>query len=167
MTYFKRLLLLAIILFSCVGCDQITKAAAKSYLAPSQPISYFGDIFRLHYTENTGAFLGLGSTLPPVLRFWVTTIMTGFALAGMSVFILFNRNLRPALTAGISLIIGGGIGNLIDRIFNNGAVIDFMNIGVGSLRTGIFNIADVAIMIGEGMLFFLFFLRKGFLEDAL
>lgn len=50
--------------------------------------------------------------------------------------------------ASSALIIGGGLSNLIDRIINQGAVIDFMNIGVGSLRTGIFNVADVAIMVG-------------------
>jgi lipoprotein signal peptidase len=47
--------------------------------------------------------------------------MTGLALAGMSVFILINRKLRPALVTGISLVIGGGVGNLTDRVFNNGA----------------------------------------------
>lgn len=55
---------------------------------------------------------------------------------------------------GLSHIIGGGIGNLIDRIFNSGAVIDFMNIGINDLRTGIFNIADVAITAGIVMLIF-------------
>ncbi len=55
----------------------------------------------------------------------------------------------------IFFIIGGGVGNLIDRMSNNGAVIDSMNIGVGNLRTEIFNLADIAIMIGVGMLIFM------------
>ena len=152
MKYYKRMLLIAIILFSCVGCDQITKVTAQKYLASSQPISYLGDTFRLQYTENRGAFLSLGAVLPANLRFWLLIVLTGIGVAGMLAFILVKRSLRPSLVIAISLIIGGGVGNLIDRTFNNGAVIDFMNIGVGSLRTGIFNVADVAIMIGMGML---------------
>ncbi len=110
--------------------------------------------FLLQYTENAGAFLNLGSSLPAQARFWILCVLTGSAVAGMLVFILINRSLRPSFVAGLSLIIGGGFGNLMDRIFNNGAVIDFMNIGVGSLRTGIFNIADVAITTGALTLIF-------------
>ena len=166
MTYFKRLLLIAVILISCVGCDQISKVAAKNYLSSSPPISYFNDIFRLQYTENPGGFLSIGSALPAAPRFWVLTVLTGITVTGMFVFILIHRRLRPAFVVGFSLIIGGGIGNLIDRTVNSGAVIDFLNIGVGSLRTGIFNIADVAIMVGEGMLIFFVFGNRGLSEKT-
>jgi signal peptidase II len=155
MTNYKRLLLIGIILFSCVGCDQITKVAAQKYLTPSRPASYLGDTFRVQYIENNGAFLGLGAALPTSLRFWLLIVSTGIAVAGMLVFILVKRSLRPSLVIAISFMIGGGVGNLIDRMFNNGAVIDFMNIGVGSLRTGIFNVADVTIMTGMGLLVFI------------
>jgi signal peptidase II len=152
MTYYNRVLLIVVILFSCVGCDQVTKVTAQKYLASSQPISYFDDIFRLQYMENKGAFLSLGAALPEGLRFWLLIALTGIAVAGMLVFLLLKRSLRLSFVIAISFIIGGGVGNLIDRILNNGAVIDFMNIGVGRLRTGIFNIADLPIMIGIGML---------------
>jgi signal peptidase II len=148
MTYLKRLVLVATILVSCVGCDQVTKEAAKTRLIPSQVNFYYHDIFRLHYMENTGAFLSLGAALPAEIRFWLLIVLTGIAVFGMLVLVLMHRGLRPASVMGLSLIIGGGIGNLIDRIFNNGTVIDFMNIGFGRLRTGIFNIADVAITAG-------------------
>ncbi|MHB9099271.1 MAG: signal peptidase II, partial [Syntrophales bacterium] len=59
-----------------------------------------------------------------------------------------------------------GIGNLIDRILNDGAVIDFMNIEVGGLRTGIFNIADVVIMLGAGMLVFIVLRNRGLVENS-
>jgi signal peptidase II len=52
-------------------------------------------------------------------------------------------------------IVGGGMGNLIDRIINNFFVIDFLNFGIGSLRTGILNIADISVTFGA--LFFLFY----------
>jgi signal peptidase II len=51
-----------------------------------------------------------------------------------------------------ALIIGGGFSNLLDRLYNDGLVVDFMNAGIGPVRTGIFNLADVAIMAGSGML---------------
>lgn len=150
--YCKRLFLIVIILLSCVGCDRITKVAAHKYLAFSQPISYAGDFFRLQYSENHGAFLSLGAALPAGLRFWLLVVLTGASVSAMLVFILVKRSLSPFFAMAFSLIIGGGVGNLIDRTFNNGTVIDFMNVGVGSLRTGIFNVADVAIMLGTAML---------------
>ena len=52
------------------------------------------------------------------------------------------------------VVLSGGLGNLVDRIINDGRVIDFMNIGIGSLRTGIFNVADVCITVGVVVLVF-------------
>jgi len=154
MTFYKRLLLIGIILFSCVGCDQVTKVVDQKYLTPSHPISYLGDTIRLQYIENNGAFLSLGAKLPANFRFWSLIVSTGIAVVGMLVFILVKRSLRPSFVIAISFIIGGGVSNLIDRMFNNGAVIDFINIGIGRLCTGIFNVADVAIMTGMGLLVF-------------
>jgi signal peptidase II len=54
----------------------------------------------------------------------------------------------------LTLIFSGGISNFYDRASNNGAVIDFLNVGIGSLRTGIFNVADMAIMLGVFLLLF-------------
>jgi len=58
-------------------------------------------------------------------------------------------------TIAMSLVLGGGFGNLIDRIYNHGLVIDFMNAEIGSLRTGVFNVADIAITFGAIWLFIL------------
>lgn len=153
-TYFKRLFLIAIILSSSVGCDQITKIAAKNHLSSTGTMSFWGDTFRLQYIENNGAFLSLGATLPTEARFWLFIVLTIIAVAGMLTFVLLHRNLRPSLVTGLSFVIGGGVGNLIDRVLHNGAVTDFMNVGIGSLRTGIFNVADMVIMLGTGLLIF-------------
>ncbi len=56
--------------------------------------------------------------------------------------------------AGLSLMLGGGFSNLYDRIFNNGAVVDFLNVGIVGLRTGIFNVADMALMLGAALLIY-------------
>ncbi len=148
----QRIILICIILVACVGCDQATKVLAKKSLAYHPPISYYHDTFRLQYAENSGAFLSIGSSLSPTHRFGVFTVATGLALGAMAAYLLFAEAVGLILVTGLSLVIAGGTGNLIDRIMNNGAVIDFMNVGIGSLRTGIFNVADVAIMAGTILL---------------
>jgi signal peptidase II len=151
MTRFRRLLLASVVLLPCVGCDQVAKVTAKHYL-PISPVSYLSGLLRLQYVENPGAFLSAGSNLSDVGRFWIFTIFTGLGLSGMLLFVVMARRLHSIQVVALSLIIGGGVGNLIDRIFNHGAVIDFLNLGVGSLRTGIFNAADVQILTGIGLL---------------
>lgn len=153
MNLVKRTLLIAPVLFSCVGCDQVTKNIARQSLANSEPIAFLNNIFRLQYAENPGAFLSLGAGSPENIRFWVFTFFTGVFLAGMLVYLLVSPNNSKVKMISFSLVVGGGIGNLIDRIFNDGRVIDFMNIGIGSLRTGVFNVADIAISFGVVWLF--------------
>jgi signal peptidase II len=119
--------------------------------------SYFFDTFRIGYSENNGAFLGLGSTLPEDTRFWIFTFSVGIILLGLFVYLLKSRKLTVIDLTAFSLFLGGGVSNFYDRATNNGAVIDFLNIGLGSLRTGIFNVADMAIMLGAGILLFVSF----------
>jgi signal peptidase II len=61
---------------------------------------------------------------------------------------LFARRLGPSRFIALGLVAGGGISNLIDRLFYDGRVTDFLNVGIGSFRTGIFNLADMAILAG-------------------
>ncbi len=70
------------------------------------------------------------------------------------VFVLFVQPMSLDMVVAWSLVLSGGLGNLVDRIINDGRVIDFMNIGIGSLRTGIFNVADVCITVGVVLLVF-------------
>jgi signal peptidase II len=135
-----------------VGCDQVTKSLAREHLSLPQPIRLLGDVFRLQYAENTGAFLGLGASLPPAVRFWSFVVAVTLLLIGTLVFVWTSAEMNRVGLLGGSLVVGGGLGNLIDRLLYNGAVIDFMNMGVGRLRTGVFNVADVAIMVGVGLL---------------
>ena len=147
----SKILLISLVLLVSVGCDQASKAIARQQLAGAPTRTYLGDIFRLQYIENTGAFLGLGASLPPALRFWIMVVLVSTAVTGMLIYVLKTRDLSFLGILGWSLVIGGGLGNLIDRILNDGAVVDFMNLGLGRLRTGIFNIADVAVMLGLGI----------------
>ena len=147
----KRSVLLAAIVCGCVGCDQATKAVARGCLATTPRLSFFGDLFRLQLVENRGAFLGLGSNLPENLRTWLIVAGAAVWLLGLG-FVLSGKELNRPRSVALALILAGGIGNLLDRIFNHNAVVDFMNLGIGHLRTGIFNVADIALMCGTALL---------------
>ncbi|HXY33075.1 MAG TPA: signal peptidase II [Planctomycetaceae bacterium] len=142
----------AIVLCSCVGCDQWTKSLATEHLRQAPAMSFLGGMLRIQYAENPGAFLGAGSDLPPSARFALLVIVNGVFLALIAGLILIKRPAGHAQHLAVVLLLAGGIGNLIDRLFHNGLVIDFLNVGIGSLRTGIFNVADMAIMAGFAIL---------------
>ena len=84
---FRKAVLIALILCSCVGCDQVTKIAAQVHLPPSRPVTLMGDVFQFQYSTNRGAFLGLGARLPDAVRFWSLTIFVGVVLVGMLGFV--------------------------------------------------------------------------------
>lgn len=134
-------------LSSCIGCDQVTKRIAEKTLADEPVHSFLFDTFRLQYIQNQGAFLGFGSNFSSSTKLWLFLILPFIFLISAAIFVSFSRKLAASQAIMISLIVGGGMSNLIDRLLQ-GSVTDFLNIGLGSLRTGIFNIADVAIMAG-------------------
>jgi signal peptidase II len=107
---------------------------------------------RIQYAENPGAFLGAGSRLPPSARFALLVVINGVFLALIAALVVFKRPAGRWQHLAVVLLLAGGIGNLIDRLFHNGLVIDFLNVGIGPVRTGIFNVADMAIMAGFGIL---------------
>lgn len=134
--------------------DQLTKLWAYDSLRGELSQSFMGDMFRLEYAENPGAFLGMGNSLSDPVRFWVFTIFVSALMLGLGIY-MHVKQLIPKEAWAYSLIFAGGVGNLIDRIFHeDGHVIDFLNAGIGSLRTGIFNVADMAIMLGLFILLF-------------
>ena len=113
------------------------------------PTVYFGGLFQFVYAENPGAFLGLGGGWSREVRFLIFALIVFFGLGGMLWYLIKKENLRVNLYA-YSFILAGGFGNLWDRVFHDdGHVIDFMLMEVwGPLRTGVFNVADIFIVIG-------------------
>jgi signal peptidase II len=134
------------IILGTVGLDQITKVVARDHLT-GQFFTYLGDTIRLQLTENTGAFLSLGADMDPTARMLIFTVGIGIFLVGTIWMLVKNSKMNQWTTISLSLIVAGGIGNLIDRAYK-GSVTDFMNVGIGWLRTGVFNVADMAIMAG-------------------
>ena len=113
--------------------------------------SYFHDAVRIGYIENTGAFLGFGGVLPENLRFLLFTVLVAVLLMCLFLYLIFSSMLNTIPIIGFSLILGGGASNLYDRLVNAGAVVDFLNLGIGPVRTGVFNMADMAIMTGVAL----------------
>ena len=144
-----RLGLIVLVLTVCTGCDQATKSIAKESLASSAPISLLNDSIRIEYSENPGAFLSLGSNLTSEARLLLFVIVVGAILVFTLLFMISRvHSLSLMQLFGLSLLVGGGMGNLLDRLLNDGVAVDFMRLGIGPLRTGIFNVADVAIVAG-------------------
>lgn len=148
----KRLLLIVTILISCVGCDQTTKSVAKSYLSETEAVTLLGGSVRLQIAKNYGAFLSLGASMDQNLR---NTLLSGgvaMVLIVLFVYCVLSTTSHPMTVSALAMIIGGGLSNLIDRILYGGYVVDFVSVGIGSVRTGVFNLADVFILCGALLL---------------
>ena len=162
----RRLMFIVSLTLLLLVLDQATKQIAIAHLRTGRVIAfpsgwYPHDLFHFRYAENTGAFLSLGSGLSDGLRFWLLTGLNVVILGIVGALLVFRKEMTFWVAAALTLILAGGLGNLIDRIMRDGIVVDFMNMGIRNLRTGVFNIADVAIMGGLFLLLFLeFFCNK-------
>jgi signal peptidase II len=154
MSKLTRLVLVATILLGCVGCDQATKGAARAYLSHAPTASYFHDTVRLTYAENPGAFLSVGASLPQATRVAAFQGLVGILTLALIASALFWKRLTKLQILALTLLGASGSGNLIDRLLYSGYVTDFLNLGVGPVRTGIFNVADVVGVVGVVILLF-------------
>jgi signal peptidase II len=161
---FLRIILILLMLSLTIGCDQLSKAIVRHKMNDYDQISFMNNHFNLIKVENTGAFLSVGNTLSGPLRLILLNLLPLLAVVAGLVFIL-TRNLSRITLFSIILVVGGGFGNLYDRIVH-GSVTDFMHINFGFFQTGIFNVADVSITAGMIMLFIqaLFERKKVFVE---
>ena len=141
-----RTALIAFLLLSTVACDQASKRWARGSLGSSS-VQAIGGHVQLMLAENRGVFLSLGDHINPALRAALFTGCVTLALA-WGVFWLFTRDHTVAHAVSVSLILGGGFGNVIDRVLRSGAVTDFIFVWYGPFRTGVFNLADVFITTG-------------------
>jgi len=148
-----RLVFVVVLLLGLVALDQGSKEIAirvlKGRPAIAFPPSWYpNDLFSFRFATNKGAFLSFGSGFPD----WVLTWLNALILAGVSLYVVLKRRMAAPVVVSLTLILAGGFGNLIDRLFRGGEVVDFMNMGIRiagkALRTGIFNVADLAIVGG-------------------
>jgi signal peptidase II len=141
----KRIRILSASVIAGVAIDQLSKYAAMIYLDRDQIHSFWHDTLRVLYTENTGAFLSVGAQMSADTRFWLFTVGVFMVLVLATTYIWRSMSISRSEVIGYSLAVAGGLGNLIDRVWFQGLVRDFLNVGFGSLRTGVFNIADMLI----------------------
>jgi signal peptidase II len=143
----KYIILVFGIFFLNYLSDRLTKIIAIKYLKESDPIKLLNDIIILTFTENTGAFLSLGAKWNIYIKYFVLLIVPIIICIIILIYLMTKEAKMHRIIIG-SCIIGGGIGNLFDRLFNNFKVIDFMNYGIGNIRTGILNVADLSVTFG-------------------
>jgi signal peptidase II len=155
----KKLVIIFLVLLN-IGCDQISKSVVRSKVAYQEHIPLINDSFILTKVENTGAMLGFGSDLPPILKIIFLQALPVIVLFVLLFRILQRPKMNKWLIFAFACVIGGGIGNLIDRIAH-GQVTDFFHIDLGGyVKTGIFNMADVSVTMGVLMILFLSFRHR-------
>lgn len=137
--------------------DQLVKALARAKLPGRLPQEWLGGVVRIEYAENRGAFLSLGANLPDSVRAGLLIGLTLVGLVALAIYVLRSAALDRAHVLAASLLTAGGLSNLVDRVARSGVVTDYISMGVGPLRTGIFNVADVCILAGAIALFILSF----------
>ena len=144
-----KVLLFCITSILLIGCDRVTKDLAKEHLMFHEPITYFHNTLRLEYVENTGAALSLGDNLPKTLGFILLGLLPLAFMVILAGYVIMKiGDFSRLKLLAFSMIVAGGLGNVIDRLFNDRHVTDFMNVGISSLRTGIFNVADLCVTTG-------------------
>jgi signal peptidase II len=147
-----------------VGCDQISKYIVRQKVEYNVQTSVIGKFLTITKVENTGAFLSLGDKLPrfiyKFLMIFLPLIVLGYALY----YLMTSDNLSKVLTVGITLIVGGGLGNIIDRVLY-GSVTDFLYFDFGIFHTGIVNIADITLTTGFFIMMYEFIISKRFSEN--
>ena len=156
----SRYLLITVLVFVSIAFDQISKIWVRNNFESYSEKSIIGDVFTLIKVENTGAFLGMGSELSEIPRILLLIILPVIVLISITLYTYIDKTLDKLSIIGFSLIIGGGIANIFDRIVF-GSVTDFLYINLGGIfKTGIFNIADLSVTTGMILILISSFKRK-------
>lgn len=156
--FLNRLYIIILVLLN-ISCDQISKKVVRDNVSEADYIPIIDNHFILTNVENTGAMLGFGENLPPFLKI---IFLQGLPLIVLLVLLyrtLTKTTMNSWVILAFAFVIGGGIGNLIDRIAH-GSVTDFFQIRMGVLKTGIFNMADVTVTFGVLMIIILSFQKN-------
>lgn len=143
-----------------LAADQLTKRLALGLLDLHDPVDFLGDLVRFTLVWNRGAAFSLPWGGPVFL-----TVITAAAAVLVSFFIWRLTDRRPLFLMGLGAILGGALGNLMDR-FMYGSVVDFIDIGLGCRRWPTFNLADIAITVGGVMLVIIYRKETASKEDG-
>jgi signal peptidase II len=147
----KHILITLAVFLANILADRLTKMLATALLMGRRPAAYLKNLIVFYYAENSGAFLSLGAGWNICFKYFVFIIIPIGFCAAILVY-LMAREKETIRIVLLSCIAGGGIGNLIDRLFNEFKVVDFLNFGIGNFRTGILNVADLSVTFGAVIL---------------
>ncbi len=158
----RNSLILAAIVLN-IGCDQVSKNIARSKIDYYETIHVIDNFLTLTKVENSGAFLSLGSNMPFLIKILILNVLPLLVLLYGLYLLMEKSNMSRLLISGLCFVIGGGAGNLYDR-FRFGSVTDFLHMNFGLFQTGIFNMADVSIMVGAAIILVDVYLKKILVE---
>jgi signal peptidase II len=139
------MLLFFLLTAGAILLDQITKLLALRYLAPMDTFPLWKDVLHLTYVENTGAAFGMLKD-----QRWVFLVISTVALGGMIAYIALTKAKHPLEITSVAFIVGGGIGNMLDRI-SRGFVVDFVDVRCIPFWKYVFNVADIFVCVGCGL----------------
>jgi signal peptidase II len=140
-----------LIALSVVLLDRATKWAVAKNISLHDSIKLIPHVFYLTHVENRGAAFGLFADSPSQWKIGMLILFSVIAMAIVSTLLWRSGHAITTTGVGLSLILGGAIGNLWDRLVS-GRVVDFLLVYIGSYQWPAFNAADSAIVIGAGLL---------------
>jgi len=157
--------LITVVILANISCDQVSKNLVRHKMYPYEMIHLFDNHILVTRVENSGAFLSVGDALPSSIKYVLLSFVPLLAV-GLGLVYVFTKPRIPArILMGLSFVIGGGMGNLFDRI-TYGSVTDFLHVRFGVFQTGIFNLADVSIITGILIILLHFLVRENHYQSA-
>ncbi|MEE9543839.1 MAG: signal peptidase II [Thermodesulfobacteriota bacterium] len=155
---YNRVKILLPTAIAVIVLDQVTKTVLLRYLYQNQVVEAIPGLFNIVYFKNTGAAFGIFSGGGAMSKLFLLAVTLG-ALVVLG--FLLKESKGAGATFALSLIVGGAIGNLIDRLLF-GYVVDFLDFHLGTLHWPAFNVADSAITVGVGLtIYFMYFKKQG------
>ena len=148
-----------------VGADQVTKLIVEKLIPPyTIAWNFAGDFFRLIHVKNQGVAFSMGSGFPDTLRVILFIIVPLFVLAAVGFYLVRGKDLTNGQRWTLAVIVGGGLGNQLDRIFRPDGVVDFLDFKFYGLfgleRWPTFNVADASLVVSSITLIILLILQE-------
>ncbi len=161
----RRRILPLVLTASIVVIDQILKAVIVARLAPVYEggpiIEVIGNFLRIIHARNPGIAFSVGRDLPAALRSVLFVALPIVVMGGIFYYLLRSDEVTGVQRWALAGILGGGVGNLIDRVFRSGGVVDFIDVRIygflGMERWPTFNIADASVVVSGILLLFVSF----------
>jgi len=154
-----RIVLIVTVVLVNIGCDQVSKKIVRHNVYPYEMIHLLDNHLTVTRVENSGAFLSAGDSMPDATKHVFLSLVPLIAVLLGFVYIFTKPGIPRNMLIGFCFVIGGGIGNLFDRM-EYGSVTDFIHIRFGVFQTGIFNLADVSIITGIVIVLLQFLFKK-------